>query len=152
MSGSLAIRNRQRRVRIETRVLRRLVEYLLAEMLAVEDFELGICIVGAREMTRVNAEHLGHAGSTDVITFDYGEASGLAGDIFVCADEAVIQARQFRTTWQSELARYVIHGVLHLKGFDDTTVAKRRRMKREENRLLREITRRFTLRKLERRH
>ena len=67
------------------------------------------------------------------------------GDIFVCLDDAVAQARQFRTTWQSELVRYVIHGLLHLRGYDDRHPAARRKMKREENRRLREITRRFPL-------
>ena len=47
-----------------------------------------------------------------------------------------LQAKQFKTTWQSEIVRYVIHGVLHLLGHDDRLAAARRRMKREENRLL----------------
>ena len=41
------------------------------------------------------------------------------GKSFVCLDEAVRQARRFHTTWQSELVRYVVHGVLHLLGYDD---------------------------------
>jgi rRNA maturation RNase YbeY len=72
----------------------------------------------------------------------------LHGEIFVCLDEAVSQARRFRTTWTSELVRYVIHGILHLLGHDDSRPVVRRKMKREENRLLREITRRFPLRKI----
>jgi probable rRNA maturation factor len=58
------------------------------------------------------------------------------------------QARQFRTSWQSELVRYIIHGVLHLRGFDDIRPADRRKMKREENRLLRAAGRLFRLRNL----
>ena len=70
------------------------------------------------------------------------------GEIFICIDDAVKQARQFRTTWQSELVRYLIHGVLHLVGYDDLTPAGRRAMKREENRLLRMLSRQFSLRRL----
>ena len=70
------------------------------------------------------------------------------GEIFVCVDEAVLQARKFDVGWQSEVARYIIHGILHLLGFDDTSAGARRKMKREENRRLREIARRFPLSKL----
>jgi probable rRNA maturation factor len=70
------------------------------------------------------------------------------GEIFISIDDAKSQAREFRTSWQSELARYVIHGVLHLRGFDDLRPADRRKMKREENRLLKEIARLFPLSKL----
>jgi probable rRNA maturation factor len=72
----------------------------------------------------------------------------LHGEIFVCVDDAISQARQFRTTLASELVRYVIHGVLHLLGYDDVQAVARRKMKREENRLLKEMARRFPLRKI----
>ena len=72
----------------------------------------------------------------------------LHGEIFICVDEAVSQARKFGVSWQSEVARYVIHGVLHLLGHDDLRAGARCKMKREENRLLRELSRRFALSKL----
>ena len=72
----------------------------------------------------------------------------LHGEIFICIDDAVKQARQFRTTWQSELVRYLIHGVLHLVGYDDLTPAGRCVMKREENCLLGMLSRQFSLRRL----
>ena len=74
----------------------------------------------------------------------------LHGEIFVCLDQAIAQARRFRTSWQSELVRYIVHGVLHLQGQQDLHAAARRRMKREENRLLRQLGRRFDLRALAR--
>jgi rRNA maturation RNase YbeY len=70
------------------------------------------------------------------------------GEIFICVNEAILQARKFDTSWQSEVVRYIIHGVLHLLGFDDSTAGTRRKMKLEENRRLREMTRRFPLSKL----
>ena len=63
-------------------------------------------------------------------------------------DEAIAQARRFRSTWQSELVRYLIHGILHLRGFDDLRHSDRRKMKREESRLLRLLARQFNFGKL----
>ena len=74
----------------------------------------------------------------------------LQGELFVCLEVAVNQARQFRTPWTSELARYVIHGLLHLNGYDDLAPGSRRVMKREENRLLRAVARLFPLTRLRR--
>ena len=150
MSGELCLRNRQRARAVDLRLLRRIVGGLMGDLQAT-DFDLTIQLIGEAEMTRINQTRLRHAGSTDVITFDYSESGGpLAGEIFVCVDEALIQGRQFRATWQEELVRYIVHGVLHLRGHDDLSVAPRRRMKREEGRLVRKLSRDFRLSKLAR--
>ncbi len=81
---------------------------------------------------------------------DKTEKHSFHGEIYISLDDAVAQAKQFRTTWPSELARYVIHGLLHLAGHDDLQPAARRAMKREENRLLREMARQFPLSSLAR--
>jgi probable rRNA maturation factor len=161
----LAITNRQRTRKINLLLLKNITGTLLTE-LELGEAEIGICLVGAREITRLNETFLHHAGVTDVIAFDYhdnvlpascrqgkselpaGCRKHVHGEIFVCVDEAIRQARRFGTSWQSEVIRCLIHGVLHLLGFDDRRVNARRKMKREENRLLREITRRFPLSKL----
>ena len=159
MSGSLVITNRQRAIPINTLLLRKITRTLLADLLQLDQFELGITIVRAPEMARINEAFLQHEGSTDVITFNYFENSKpetrnseppLHGELFICVDDALAQARQFHTSWQSELVRYVIHGVLHLRGFDDLRPADRRKMKREENRLLQKAARLFPLSKLAR--
>jgi probable rRNA maturation factor len=92
---------------------------------------------------------MGHEGPTDVITFDYGENGtrnthhALHGEIFICVDVALTQARKFRTTWQSEVVRYIVHALLHLCGYDDLKPAGQRVMKRCENQLVRKLTTRF---------
>ena len=168
---SVTIANRQRVRKINLRLLKKIANALLAE-LEIKKAEIGICLVGAPEMTRFNETFLKHKGSTDVIAFDYrdsvGRASSLShfrirkvrdrqdacptleGEIFVCVDEAVLQARKFGTSWQSEVVRYLIHGVLHLTGFDDTSADARRRMKRAEGQLLGKLSRRFSLAQLSR--
>jgi probable rRNA maturation factor len=161
MSLDLTLQNRQRTRLVETRHLRRICTILLKDLLAIKYAELGVTLVAAPEMARINEQFLHHKGSTDVITFDYSEIPDprlktqdprlkLHGELFVCLDEAVLQARRFRTTWQSELGRYIIHGTLHLLGHDDHHGLDRRAMKREENRLLQLINARFPLSRLAR--
>jgi probable rRNA maturation factor len=147
VTGTLVVRNRQRARPLNTKFIREIVRTLLEE-LSCDEFEIGISIISEEAMTRMNEGYLRHKGSTDVITFDYHDASRpkcLAGEIFVCLDEALIQARRFRVTWQNELTRYVVHGVLHLNGFDDKKTSARRKMKHEENHLMRRLAARFKL-------
>lgn len=147
---NIVIANRQRTRPINARYLKTVTVGLFAE-LQIPDGELGINLVGEREMTLVNETFLKHEGSTDVITFDHkdgtpgNEAPGLHGELFICVDEAILQAKRFRTRWQVELLRYVVHGVLHLMGHDDLRADRRRKMKREENRLVRQLARKFSL-------
>ena len=95
---------------------------------------------------------LKHAGPTDVIAFGYtaDHCRSLHGEIFICVDEALRQARRFRTTWQRELVRYLAHGLLHFQGYDDKTPAKRGRMKLVENALVQELSGQFSLSQLSR--
>ena len=154
MSGVVLVRNRQRECRINARLLRGIVHSLLQDRLGLSQFHLGVHLVGEPEMVRLNEAHLRHAGSTDVITFDYGSSAkqgDLAGEIFICVPEAVTQARRFRVTWQAEIVRYAVHGALHLLGYDDQTAAARRGMKSRENSLLKQLQSDFTLGKLGRR-
>jgi probable rRNA maturation factor len=145
---------------VDLRRLRRVAATLLQNLLEVEQYDLGIYLVSTTEITRLNETFLRHKGSTDVITFNYAEKGGRAaggsggrdarttllhGEIFICIDEAVAQARRFRTSWQSELIRYLIHGLLHLRGYDDQNAPARRKMKREEDRLLRRLAGRLKL-------
>ena len=153
MSGTLTLRNRHRTRRVDLRFLRRIVQALLRDTHQEEAIDLGVYLVAAAEMTRFNETFLRHQGSTDVITFNYSEPPGppgLHGEIFVCLDEAVSQARRFHTTWQSELVRYVVHGVLHLLGWDDRDTRARRRMKAAEDALVRRLARQFVFRSLSR--
>jgi len=163
---NVAITSRQRARKINRRLLKQITAALLADLKS-ERVELGVHLVATPEMTRLNEKFLQHQGPTDVITFDYLEKGRagcpqpaarfgalrrtrptIHGEIFICVDEAVLQARKFGTSWQSETVRYLIHGILHLLGHDDRRSTARRKMKREENRRLRELSRRFPLSKL----
>ena len=84
----------------------------------------------------VNREFLGHDYYTDVITFDYSTASTLNGDIFISLDTVRSNAEMVGTSFEHELYRILIHGVLHLTGQGDKTPETKAQMtKKEENAL-----------------
>jgi probable rRNA maturation factor len=143
----LTIHHRQNTRRVKIGPLRRLTKTLLVDYLLKTKFDLSVCLVNTAEITSLNESFLHHKGPTDVITFDYSETgaadSDIFGEIFICIDQAVSQARRFRTTWQSELVRYIVHGLLHLCGYDDDRATSRREMKVAEDCLVRQLARRF---------
>ena len=148
----LVINNRQRARPIDRKFLKGVTEHLLGA-LQIKQTELGVHLVNADEMARVHKHYMNIEGSTDVITFDHGSRppETVHGEIFVSIDDAITQAREFDATWQNELARYIVHGVLHLLGYDDLQPKARAKMKREENRLVRELESTFNLRDIEKR-
>ena len=145
---NLAIANRQRTKKINTRLLKQIAGELLVE-LNISDADLGIALVSAKEMATVNWQFLQHEGATDVITFDHESTrTKLHGELFICVDVAMTQAKEFKSSWQAEVVRYIVHGVLHLCGYDDLKPTLLRKMKREENRLVRRLAKRFPLAQL----
>jgi rRNA maturation RNase YbeY len=155
VSQSLVVQNWQPARRVNVGGLRRAIKALLSGQLSCAGYHLGIQLVGSAKITELNEQFLRHGGPTDVITFDYADPatpdskkvrmqpkvpcpSTIHGEIFVCVDEAVSQAKRFGTHWETELFRYVVHGILHLLGYDDRTAAARRQMKAVEDRLVKE--------------
>jgi len=132
-------------------LLRRIISALLKLISAALDWELNVCLVSSAQITRLNEDFLQHKGRTDVITFDYSDDAlpeAPSGEIVICLDEAFSQAASFGTTWHSELVRYVVHGILHLRGYDDRSSTERRKMKRAEEMLMRRLARDFDFTRL----
>ena len=145
--SELVVRNRQRDRRVRLPLLRELTLALLEDQLGIRDYELGVLLVTAKVMARTNAAFLHHEGPTDVITFDHrpDPQGAMFGEIYLCVAVAVEQAAEFGTAWEEELARYVVHGVLHLLGYDDLQPGPRRIMKQAESRHLKALAARFPL-------
>ena len=134
----LTMRNQQREVAIDSPALRRQMRWLLENAFNWGEYEVAVHFVSTRRMANMNHKHLGHEGPTDVLTFDYGEAIH-SGEIFICPAVAAENAKRHKESLMAALARYLIHGLLHMSGYDDKFLVARRKMKREENRLLRQL-------------
>jgi rRNA maturation RNase YbeY len=137
----IVVANRQRAKPLDRAQLKKLVEWVCAQM-KIESAQVGFHFVTPKEMARVHEQFMNIAGSTDVITFDHGSQPPhfIHGEIYISIADAIQQAKDFKTTWRSEVNRYVIHGLLHLLGYDDTMPKARAIMKRHENRLLKKWT------------
>ena len=109
-----------RRLAISDARVRQLVEESLREM-KVKDAMISIAFVGRTAMSRLNHDYLRHNGPTDVISFGLGrDARGMpaVGDIYICPEIAVRNARRAGVSVANELARLVVHGTLHVAGLD----------------------------------
>lgn len=84
----------------------------------------------------VNKEFLGHDYYTDIITFDYSEPGVVSGDMFISLETVETNSFKFHTSFDKELLRVIIHGVLHLCGINDKGPGERAIMEAAENRAL----------------
>ena len=81
----------------------------------------------------VNVKYLGHDYFTDIITFDYCEKDILSGDLFISIDTVRDNAEFYKTEFNDELNRVIVHGLLHLIGYDDHTPEEQKIMREKEN-------------------
>ena len=98
--------------------------------------EVGYMFVDDEKILEVNNEYLGHDYYTDVITFDYDEGDVINGDIVISLDTVRTNAEQFGKTYDDELHRVIIHGILHLCGINDKGPGEREIMEENENKAL----------------
>ena len=81
----------------------------------------------------INLQYLGHDYFTDIITFDYSEKPVISGDLFISVDSVRENAAFYGTEFNEELHRVIVHGILHLIGYDDHTDADTAVMRQKEN-------------------
>lgn len=98
--------------------------------------EVGYMFVDDKKILEVNNEYLGHDYYTDVITFDYDEGDTVNGDIVISLDTIRTNAELFGKTYEEELHRVIIHGILHLCGINDKGPGEREQMEAAENKAL----------------
>jgi probable rRNA maturation factor len=138
----IEVRNVQRTIRVSTDRLQRFAhtacalvwkhKQARAEIVSVP--EITVVIVSDRGMAVLHKEFCGLADPTDVLTFRHGE-------IVISAETAARQARIFHCNLMAEIQLYLLHGLLHLAGFDDLAANQRRQMHRLQKKLLATILR-----------
>src|SRR5882724_12280275 len=140
---SAAVSNRQRRVRISTPRLRATAESALCA-LGRADRDVHVSVVDNPAIRRLNMRYLRRRTTTDVLAFDLHAPgpSRLLGEVIVCADTARRQAKRVGVSVALELDLLVVHGLLHLAGWDDHEPREARLMHEREREILAGVGRR----------
>lgn len=98
--------------------------------------EIAYIFVDDEKILEVNRKYLGHDYYTDIITFDYCEGDVISGDLFISLDTVRTNAEQVGATYEEELHRVIIHGILHLCGINDKGPGEREIMEAAEDKAL----------------
>ncbi len=95
--------------------------------------DISIIFCSDQYILDVNRKYLNHDYYTDIITFDYCEGDLLSGDLFISIDSVRENAAFYSTAFENELNRVIVHGVLHLIGYDDHTEEEIAQMRSKED-------------------
>ena len=141
------IAQRHPRLRFDRRAVERAIHTLDAAHHALaaprsdlaNERELSIVFLTDAALAKLHADFLDDPTTTDVITFEGDPVAGTAGEICVSVDTAARYARETGRPFSDELTLYLVHGWLHLAGFDDLAPAKKRVMRRAETRAMRHL-------------
>jgi probable rRNA maturation factor len=135
------VRNLQRKISINVAELEKFASNAVQQALQLQKRkrtdlrkmrEVFVWLISDRRMTLLHRKFLGQTGPTDVLTFHDGE-------IFISVETARRYAREFGNSLTSEIKLNIVHGLLHLHGFDDRTPADLRRMKHTQEKILRSM-------------
>lgn len=121
---------------LEKKTVHRLVSQLRDDLgFSVEDLQ--ISFIDSESIREINISHLGHDYSTDILTFNYGgSTTQLDGEVLISVQDAEENAKRFRVAPRKEMLRLIIHGLLHLTGYDDIEENDRNEMKEREDALV----------------
>jgi len=137
------VRNRQRKIRVNVGELQDFATKAVRKSLQLRDEkntdlrrldEVFVWLISDRRMASLHRKFMHQTGPTDVLTFRHGE-------IFISVETAKRHARAFGTLLASELRLYIVHGLLHLHGFDDRLQPGAREMERTQEKVLRDCSR-----------
>ena len=145
---TLSVINKQRLHRIAVPEFQKITKIVTEELLELELYNISVAFLNPKCMAEINLKHLKHEGPTDIITFNYSSESTLEGELLICPSVAEKHSIQHNVSLGNELARYYIHGILHLLGYNDKTSRDRKKMKNRESLTLRQLAALFPLEKL----
>ena len=128
-----------KKIDLKKSLIRRIILQLV-EDLKFEIANVHVSFVNKNEMLELNGKYLNHHFSTDILTFNYsGSNTVLDGEIIISYEDAVENAQRFQLTEKEEYLRLIIHGILHLLGYDDQQKSDKLKMKRKETSLVKKL-------------
>ena len=130
--------------RVNTRLVKRIVSHVLKYCREFGTAELELISLTNKDIRPINKRYKGEDRPTDVLSFDL---DGM-GEIFISIDKALANSKIFKTTLEEEFTLYVIHGILHLTGYDDESRTGRVKMEAKQGKILEEICKREDLSKV----
>lgn len=95
--------------------------------------DIRVIFTDSYSLLQINREFLEHDYHTDVITFDYTEGNIVTGEVYIGIETVKDNAVEFNTTFRREVLRVLVHGILHLAGFDDRTEREKKEMRKLED-------------------
>ena len=95
--------------------------------------DISVIFCNDEYLKTINIKYLNHDYYTDIITFDYSEKDTISGDLFISIDRVIENAKLNNVHFINELYRVIIHGVLHLCGYNDKTVKEKKEIREKEN-------------------
>lgn len=135
----------QKKYKVDESLVYEVINYL-ENALSFKISELQVNFVSPSKIIQINKKYLNHHFSTDIITFDYSNnKKKLDSELYISVEDARFNSKRFGVTFEHEIVRLVIHGVLHLLGYDDKTAVKKKKMKRLEDKLLFDFVNKITL-------
>ena len=134
---NVAISSSQSAMRVPRKKLTELIQFV-ASSEGVRLAEVDLAIVDSKEMAGLNEHYLRHMGETDVLSFDLSDddSAGVCAQLIVCGPVALEQAKARNLPPQRELMLYVVHGLLHMMGYEDHTIRGAARMHARQEELL----------------
>ncbi len=137
---TITIKNLQRSIPVDHGKIKETAFKVFRKEGVYEKAALSFFFVTDKKIRELNLRYLGEDRPTDVIAFDSGSRDHILADIFISTGRAVSQAAVFKTSVLYELYLYVIHGILHILGYDDLCAKDRAVMRKREKSLLKELS------------
>ena len=141
---NIAVKNLQRRIHIKENHIKSSIQRLCTRLNLAEKSVITIVFVNDKTMQELNYRYLNHNFPTDVLAFNFSrhkikQKTALTGDIIINTEMALRNAPIYKNNLNKEITLYIIHGILHLLGFNDAKSTDKKRMQRYEEKLLGEL-------------
>jgi probable rRNA maturation factor len=122
------------------RKIKKLISRIISEEYKISG-DINIIITDDNSILKINTEYLQHNYFTDVISFSYYEEGTINGEVYISIDTVKTNAYNYNVSLNEELLRVLIHGILHLTGYEDNTKSEKISMSEMENKWIREYNR-----------